>query len=359
MLNFSPSHAGRWVLCGGSVELSQPYFRQKTERSEAELEGIAAHWVAEELFAGREVPIGDATPNGVTVTEEMLDAAREYISVVPSNAVLEYPINLDGISPGMKGYVDASRYEPSSNILDIWDFKYGHGLVDEFENWQMLVEVSAFGNYLNPTTKIRLHVVQPRCYQAESHRTWELSGAEYAQMYLPKIKEAAKAVGDGTAKTTTGKQCKNCAAAGSCLALALAAYDVIDRTTDSVSTELSPEELARELQALHTAQERLKARLIGLEETASASIQKGGRVPGYTLTPQMGNLEWTSNPEAVIAMAKMNGVDVRKPTATITPTQAKKAGMSEALVESLSTRPSKAPKLTKVNPNQAKKVFKK
>lgn len=319
------------------------------------MEGIAAHWVAEQLHAGKSVEVGDEAPNHVVVNGEMLTAAKYYVSLLHPKAHLEDKVDLSKLHEGMYGYVDAIIFSFETRIWDIYDFKYGHGKVDEYENWQMLLGM--YGKVADRDT-IRMHVVQPRCYQAESHRVWEITGKEYNTVYVPRIKDAVANVISDNPRTQSGPQCTRCPANGSCLTLALAGYDAIDRAGEAVSGELTPEQLANELNALTTAQERIKARLIGLEESASSVIRKGGRVPGYTLTPQKGHLKWTASQKTVIAMAKMNGVDVCKPTEVITPTQAIAASMSETLVNSISTRPPKAPKLTKVKPNQAKKVFK-
>ena len=46
------------------------------------MEGTAAHWVFEEMLAGRDVVEGVVAPNGVTVTDEMIDGANIFCDVV-------------------------------------------------------------------------------------------------------------------------------------------------------------------------------------------------------------------------------------------------------------------------------------
>lgn len=357
MRGLSPSHANRFMNCGGSVELSQPYLDAAgREDSDAAREGTAAHWVAEMLFKGIDVLIGSESPSGFLVDEEMRECAREYVATLPAHACLEERLDLSMIAPGMVSYPDAWAM-PGDGELHIWDFKYGHTYVEEFENWQLLME--AAGLMYSGVTRIHLHVVQPRCYTADTHRTWVLTADEYRTGYLPFIQKTVAQIITGNALCTTGKQCRNCPGARACVALSDVGYEAIDVSQGIETYDLTPYQLARELDVLHRATKRLEARIIGLEEQASALIKQGQRVPGYTLSPSPGRLGWRFPPEVTVPLAQAYGVDVKKPLSVITPTQAKAAGIPEAALKTMTTRPDKAPKLTKIDANQARKAFKK
>lgn len=353
---WSPSTANRWMRCAGSVLLSEPYLKQQTEPDEAALEGEAAHFVAEKLIReGILLDIGEACPNGITVDEEMREAAKEYAAAVPSGAQVEVRVSLDKISYGMKGIIDAVYTD--GQHLHVYDYKYGHRKVEEFENWQLLTET--LGLPLEGVTQISFHIVQPRCYQADAVRTWTISIQEYMTAYVPSILKQASIVGARSKFTQTGDHCRYCPAAHACPTLGAVAGEVAERTKEADARELTPAALARELNALHRSKERLEARLLGLEQQAEQAIRAGTPVPGYTLSPKAGRPEWTVPHATVIRLAKLSGLDVSKPPAALTPSQAIKAGLSTTLVDTLSRRKDTGVKLTKVDLNQIRKAFKK
>jgi hypothetical protein len=355
MLGFSPSHANRWMPCGGSVALSQPYLAQPQEDSDERLEGIAAHWVASEMFHGVVLAVGQQCPNGVVIDEEMLECAREYVATLPRDARLESKVDLFMLEGGMTSYPDASAL--SGRVLHVWDYKYGHSYVDVFENWQLLVETAGFD--LSFVDEIWYHVVQPRCFQHETHRVWTVSKDEYIDVYYPQIVAQVSSIAAGGTPCVTGPQCKRCPAARGCSALAAVAYEVLDITREAAAHDLTSEQLARELDLLHRADQRLKARITGLEEQATATLRSGGRVPGYTMKDQAGRLDWVVPAENVFALSALYGVDVKKEPSAITPTQAIKLGLPKEAVETVAKRPAKAPKLERVDHNQIRKAFKK
>src|SRR5437868_4163827 len=74
-----PSGAGTWRHCAMWVAMNQIYPQPDTPES---LEGNAAHWVFAEMLACRQVAEGHAAPNGVIVTDEMLEGAELVVDTL-------------------------------------------------------------------------------------------------------------------------------------------------------------------------------------------------------------------------------------------------------------------------------------
>ena len=70
----APSSAFRWVHCAAAPSMEAAY--PELEPSPESLEGTAAHWVVQMLLQGTPVSLGTQAPNGVAVTEEMLEGAE-------------------------------------------------------------------------------------------------------------------------------------------------------------------------------------------------------------------------------------------------------------------------------------------
>ena len=76
----APSSAGRIVQCPGSVTMGQAY--PEAGDSPDAMDGVAAHWACSEMLEGRLVEVGQQAPNGVFLTEEMVEAADLYFDDV-------------------------------------------------------------------------------------------------------------------------------------------------------------------------------------------------------------------------------------------------------------------------------------
>src|ERR1700761_538980 len=68
-----PSGAAEWSLCALWPTMNAKYPESNSTSAE---EGTAAHWVMAEMLAGRTPAEDTLTPNGQTVTSEMLEGAE-------------------------------------------------------------------------------------------------------------------------------------------------------------------------------------------------------------------------------------------------------------------------------------------
>lgn len=357
--NFSPSSAPRWAHCPGSVKLSQPYL-DIFPKSEAAKEGIAAHWVVEQMGKGKAVEVGGRTNQDVVITEEMVEGARMFLDAIPKTSNLEQKLDCSSLSEGMFGYIDA--IDVTDGVMTIADYKFGHSPVEVIENEQLLVEAAASYNNLSGSEKINkivLMIVQPRFYGGDTVRTWTLTPEELMQQKMPRIQVAIEEVKSENPQVSTGNHCIYCPARHACAVLQNSVLSVVDKVGEAMPRDLNPVALGKELGLLEDSMSLLKARISGLTEMAKVHIDAGKTVAGYVSEAKYGNKKWNKKPEEVFRVADLLGVNVRKDPAPITPGQAIKAGMDPKVVEQLSGSDYKGHELKRVDLNKSKEVFKK
>lgn len=350
---FSPSSADRWVNCPGSVKLSQP-FAGKIEQSEAAKEGEAAHWVAEQV--ARKLPVPDLTPTGFPVTDEMREGAAIYAALLPDHVQLEEWKTCTAIHPQMgKMRVDAAFDTEETETLTVVDYKFGHAHVDAFENMQLLASVAGFA--YSKRKNLELVIVQPRAFGQSAVNSWRLTVADYDAKWLPILQAAAHAAVGENPPTNTGSHCQYCPARHACKAITDASRSIVEYSTGAALLDIDPEGAGIELAILMDAAERIKQRISGVEAQVEGWLKEGKRVPNYTLQQSYSNLKWTAPTEKVLAVAKLQGVDILKPQEPLTPTQAKKAGLADSVIEKLASRDYLGDKLKRIDYKQTRKAF--
>jgi len=362
----APSSAHKRVFCPGSRAMEEA--NPETEDSQASREGTAAHWAAAELFAGRTIDVGLIAPNGVMLTEEMVEGADMYYEDVTATdedyvgfpPVIEERITISSIHSECWGTPDAWRFRPY--VLTVWDYKFGHRFVDEFENWQLIEYVAGIldkvgiNGISDQRTEVRMRIVQPRCYSGGAPiREWRVMASDL-RGYFNKLRMAEELAMKPDAATVVNPHCHDCRGRASCDAAQNAAYDSMHVAGTSVPFNLPPEALGAELRYVDRAISQLEARKTGLEEQALAILKRGAPLPFYRIEHGFGRERWSKPAAEVLAMASMMGVDVAKP-GLITPKQAVKAGLDETLVKAFSETPPGEAKLKPDDGTRARKVF--
>lgn len=378
----APSSAARWVACPGSAAMEAAYPEQG-DRPEA-AEGTAAHWVMEMMLTGHAVPLGTFAPNGVSITAEIWESAQVIYDDItetlganwPALVVIERLVRIPRVhaqhnygTPDVRAWVD--RPAEGRKTLYVWDFKHGHSYVDAFENWQLidyaaglLSEANDFNGaaglpaFSETHIDIVFRVVQPRAYHPDGPvREWRTT-ADALRSYVFRLSMAAEeATGDSPPCKPVAAACENCTARHACTALQTAAYRGMDIAKRAQAAELSPAALGLELRLLTEAAALIEARKSGLEEQVDAIITSGKSVPHWTKTRGTAREVWAKDAAEVIALGDMMGLDLRKPTDAVTPTQAKAKGLPASLVSQYSVRPAGSMKLVLDDGSAARKVF--
>ena len=366
-----PHNAGQVVNCTGSVLMQiqhPPCDTGDESTTQSRLEGRAFHEVTENILKWyqnkgdkvyRADTVGSMSKGNIVITGEIFDAAEDFANDVISDCdgilskmVVEQRIDLDHLFPGVYGFPDVWVYDEPNNHLIIWEGKYGHSLVEVFENYQNLTYVSGILEKLNidghqeQSLKVTMKIVQPRGFHRDGPiREWS-DTATNLRAYFNIIKAAFNdAYVDP--KCNAGPWCKTCSGRYGCETLQRTAMDALDYCGDVFDGSLSGDNLALELRILQRASDAIKNRLTGLEAQAISELRAGQQVPGYQLLQSTGRKRWKRDTpiEEVIMMGDMMGEDLRKPPQLITPTQVIKKGIDESVINLYSETPMTSLKL--------------
>jgi hypothetical protein len=342
-----PSSMNRRMQCPASLSMEMKYPRERGPKAE---EGDLAHKVAADRLLGKDNIYGHE------VTDEMLDGADLwYISMSKYPGVqVEQRVEID---KDCWGTCDAIVYLPQESHLIVGDYKFGHLFVDAKENWQLITYAAAWciQNKIWPN-RVTMMIVQPRCFSDFAPvRKWSISG-ELLKHYLDEIKENNQRIMSPNPPCITGGECRDCSARHSCFEYSKSVSAVFDYIGEGLTFDLPESALAKEYRVLIEAEEILKARRKGVALELESRIKSGKNVPGWMLKASYGRVEWTKPIGEVIALGQLMGLDISKPGA-ITPKQAIKAGLPEALVDQYSGVTKSEIKLAPDDGAKAKEVF--
>jgi hypothetical protein len=357
----APSAAGRWGPdgCAASATAEAKY-PQDTESPEAR-EGTAAHHFLTETLLGRVVKVGDLAPNGHPIDSDMVDCAYDVIRDVqdthkawsgsfgPNEGFsIERRVSAAAVvHPKNWGTPDIFLVVRSVRKLFVWDYKYGHRYVDAFRNWQCvnyaaaILETEGVPRDEWPLWTIVVTIAQPRNYHPDGPmREWHFNGAQLSEL-VTRLSAAAVLADTPGAAFTTGEHCRDCRARHACPALQRVAMGFVDMSLTGQPIDLPPAALGLELAIIRAAMKRLGARATGLEEQALSLARKGTSIPHWRAEYSYGRERWKegTNVAELAALGAIYDVEMLKPPAAITPTQARKAGVDPDLIKTYSDTP--------------------
>ncbi len=390
-VRIQPSKAEIWGAkdgCRGYPRMMRGIPKQPSTYAD---EGIDAHDLASKLITDtayllvkkeddpmqehREHYLNKIMPKGSICTEEMFDAARMYVNHIHTILIGDYfgtetKVTVPEIHPGMVGYVDHWNYSTSPRDLHLWDFKYGHTLVEEWENLQMVLYVLGVLQYLREQgadlgadngayITLYLHIVQPRCYQSSGPiRTWGgfLVGSMFFQTLVEQLKQSALEVINPDVTTRSGKHCRFCSARHVCSSAQNMALAALEYRSAPVPVEMDNIALGTYMKIMQRNLDATKSVLTGLLAQAETIVRKGDPVPGYMMDNKIGNLEWDKPDSEIDILGKFYNIDMSKP-GRLTPTQVIKAGVSEELVLRYASRHNKRSVLVEDDGIAVQKIF--
>ncbi len=330
----APSSAEQWGpdRCPASIQMQEKH--PGDDDGEAAREGEAAHYAATEPTPG---PIA---PNGVPITQEMIDHARLFRDAADGAQWVEQRLHMPMVHAECYGTPDAVRYDEAARTLEVIDYKYGHGYVDHWHNPQLLLyAMGALHELLVAVDdwrhwSVTLTIVQPRYYGAESPvRTHHITGIAL-QTWRVRFATAAGEALSPSARTVTGGWGRYCSALLHCEAARKMQGAALDYADTQQSGPVTPDTVGAEMTHIARALRILKDRQTALEAVA-ASLP---RVTGWAKEPKYGRLAWNEPDEAVLALGDALGVALAAPAKPITPTQAKKL-VDAAVIDAYASRP--------------------
>jgi hypothetical protein len=360
---FAPSSMNRTVACAGCYNLLAVSRAMGMSLNEddtpSSLEGTAAHWVASEALCGRWAVPGSLAPNGVAVTDEMIDAAETYVDAVApyrDGAMIEQVIHCPAIHSDCYGTPDFARLQDGT--LFISDYKYGHKYVDAFENWQLLTYAAghmALRWHGEGELQVVLQVVQPSSFHRDGPvREWWLTGTELLG-YIETLRAACIAALLPDAVCTVSEACYMCPVRHICEASLHAELSAFELSGSTVPLYLTPDAKSLRLRQIRRAMEHLKQMESGISEDVFQMIRDGQNVPGFALAASAGRVKWKVSVEEIVALGAALGADISKPGA-ITPTQALKK-LPADIVAQYSERPAGAIALVESDAGTLRRIF--
>lgn len=368
------SSAASWVACAAYPSMNRrPEATVIEEAGDTTVreEGTAMHWAAYCLATAQwdvEQPkVGDVAPNGVVLTDELLDGALFYVDVLALYDVqwtLEQSLPAPEIHPQCGGSPDAfAGIEGEMPRVIIPDLKGGFRIVDVFPNWQLIGYASAVLSHMNMHNvdcEIEFVIVQPRAFHRDGPVRRHVTTVAALRPYWDAMRMAASIAMGDYAGALAGSQCDDCNARSFCTIAHAAGMRALEISGEPDIQNLTAAAVDYELLRLEEAQRAIEARLTGLQAKAVHMMRKGEILPHWAMERGQGRLSYNSldAEREAIAIAELLGKDIRKPQRAITPTQAGKL-LDPALLETLTHRPRGEAKLVRFNSNTAAKAFSK
>ena len=350
----SPSAANMWVECPASVGLQCAY--PATSSTSAADEGTLAHAAINTRLTTGEWPVG--------IDVEMRDHCQAFVSLIEaenpnSKVMVETRVAAPSVHPDLWGTCDAYAIDGLKTTVRVYDFKYGWGIVEAVDNWQLICYALAIGetNSINPEWTYELNIVQPRPYhRSGAVRRWTMTGAEL-DGWGRWVRDAAAECTGATPRAVAGPHCKFCSARHVCPALRTEGFDALQQAAVATPTELPVEALGQELLILTRAAELLEYRITALQAEVLVGLKRGEKIPHWTVEHAPGRLEWVKGADEIIALGEIMGLQLARKPDVITPTQAKKAGMTAEMLAVYSERKPGTAKLVPMDTKQARAAF--
>jgi hypothetical protein len=343
------------MICAGYVYLDLPK-RDSTPQAE---EGTAAGEYLERLLTRK--PIGETSSSGFYFDNDI----KFYITPIAedikrrgsSNISCEHRIDWQtqsGIT--IKGKPDVSFID-NRNRLCIEDLKYGWGIVEVEENWQLIGyaigEVIKRGQAFN---EISLKILQPRPHHEDgSTREWLISYSKLLE-YKERIERRMQEIADGKKELQTSSQCKYCQGTGeACPAFNRLFYRSLEITTEFYQDSIENDELATQLDQIKRAEEVIKIKKDSLLELGNIRIKEGQIIPNYSQSTTYSNRKWKKgiSPEAIQLMTGKNVIE----NVFMSPAKVEKLGVSKELVAQLSETQFTGYKLERNKTNIGNQIF--
>ena len=356
---------GRMIQCGGSRSMPRFILSNDVEQSDDIRDGICVHWLSSEYLKGRITDLDEwidrKSPNGVYITDVMVDHVRWFIDGVTKNAtndkrLVEYDMqawNADrSITIGCRPDVLTDDQAQYGRRIRIHDLKYGYRLVEPEQNWTMIAHACAYiaDKVIDHDTMFEFHIWQPRPFSPSGpHRLWIISAAHLMDLrnYLFTTLATTSDV------LQTGPYCYRCPARSNCPAIRKASMALLDVVERAIPDNLSLDDMSLMMDALTVADHTLKEYKAALDERITDALKNGKVVRNYRLEPYDGKLDWIDGIDAT-ALSLLTDKPVSKPAPLLTPTQLKKA-IPEPVLKSLTYRKPGGVSLKRVDVDQAAK----
>lgn len=354
-LSLEISHAPVWVFCPASEQ-----FRRDTPEPDfpnaSRDGGIACAWVAEQVLNGGKHAseyIGTMGPKSIVITDDMvLDIVTPYIAYVKqlfgaSRTIngnpphVEYATKVTALSWGPVAKPDIWWLDLNTGLCHILDLKSGRTTVEAIGNWQLAGYCVAIIDIVRDLCQ--RNGVEFKGFQCEMFqplRSGHSAPWFVAPFHVPALLEQLERKGQEASRPNppqcSGAHCLKCPGRHDCATARKHVDELLNYTETYCPDNLDPAGLEFEYAMLKRGVSMMKARLSGVEANLKAAA-RAGTSPNFTLEQTVGAPQWNCAPEIIIETMSSLGLNVAKPVAVDTPTQATKKGYPKAIIDAMSS----------------------
>ena len=354
-MKFSPSAAGRWLTCPGSVPLSVGI---ESPASEYALEGTGAHQLLEicqrlgvhpNAMLGRVLETKDGN---VVVTEEMAESVEVFLQetkFLPEETSHIEVFMTSQVVEGLQGTADYCCVE--ENVLHVYDYKHGAGVPVAAEgNLQLLTYAGLAMERFGAFDSVVLKIIQPRARgeggdDAPKVKQWVVDRAQVEE-HMERVRMASLVARGDQPPLVPGDHCRWCPAKPHCPKLhQLAVSEARHDFRLPAPVELDQQKLLFWLEMGPILEDWLKS----VRDFAKREVELGHPLPGWKVVESIGNRKWAGLDEEIAQRLINQGFhpdDVYEPRKLKGPAQVEKCppnGMkvkdAKAFVTELTTRP--------------------
>lgn len=319
-----PSSGWAWAACAGYPSLCAELGTDYIEETDNEVrdDGIACHWLAEQVWNGAVISPGSIAPNGRELTEEMFAAVAEYHAHIRAwqgvaQVFIERKMPVSRYFPGVQdGTPDVWAYDDGRGILYLADLKFGYKPVEVWRNVQMILYVMTiirwikeqWGHYVQA---VEISIFQPRVAHRNGYwRTWKPTVTELVTL-AAELELAAAACYSPSPMCTVNPACGNCGGASACVTLQAAAGKGMEVSYDATPLVLNEQQLGYELTKLMQARKHIDHRIVGLETQAESLLRKSKWIPGFEMGRKATRYRWRDGADKYIRrLGQLFGVAV-------------------------------------------------
>ena len=355
------SGAERWIVCPGSVGLSQgvpPDDDNEFSGPGTAAHALAAHCLNEksdawELIGYTPLPFPPGA-DAIVVDKEMADAVQVYLDAVrqahpdqnQGNTWIERRFHCPSLHKEYYGTADVPHLPDVAGVIDgvlhVWDFKYGAGIVVEVKNNPQLMYYACgiledLGLW-DTVDRVTLRIAQPRGFHFDgSIRTWSISVDDLWE-WLWDVLRPVMARALVSTDTVSGEHCRFCPVRGRRCPQLMSDLGELEKLVMKMNKEggaakLSAGELGRILDLMVPAMIARKQAL----KNATGMLNAGHKVPGWKLAKARSNRVFKDDADAA---AKLEFGDAAYTVPVLkSPAQIEKLPLGESFAERWAFKP--------------------
>jgi len=345
MIITDATHLPRLMNCNGSRLLDAPRLLIGGDDTIRD-EGNAFHWLAQQIYGGADINVGRQAYNGVFITADMIEHAKNYIStLLPGEMEI---ITSFGDDENFQINSRADHIGYMNSVLEVTDAKYGYGVVEPDQNWTLIAH--AVGWCVNSNTvpdTVMFTIYQPRAYHPlGSRRSWKISYIQLRELY----EQIRTTLSNPSDTLQSGLHCYKCPLMSVCPAYRMASMNAIDATSEAFSDRLTPDELSAELDLIERAFNVISNRKKAIEELALYRVTNGEILQNRMIDRPKGQTRYRKGISAETLQAIIGKDISERKLPSIG--KLRDSGIAQTVIDAITERPDGSARLVKVDVNK-------